>query len=208
MDSKFLDEWAVIIAIHKYFQLRGFNKADRTLINPDVFKSKIKLDFYLPKFKPQISFISTPGQFTVQTGCIYVLPDPGLDILGVPLHEEYLSTSFIGDTDQLKIHVESSKKSVEEWFNNNPFDASGTKRQTTAYDLGNVDNQYLHNLPLPTGANISQLKAIAQNHSPEKVMYGDMPCIDKLMNEVAASKSKPEIAALLLCGLYGEVQMD
>lgn len=213
MDSKFLDEWAVIIAIHQYFKLRGL-KNDGTPITPDDSKSKIKLDFHLPKFKPLISFISTPGQFTVQTGCIYVLPDPGLDILrldilgldipGLPVNEEYLSTSFIDDTDQLKIHVESSKKSVEEWFINNPFDASRTKRQMTASDLGNVDNQYLHNLPLRPGANISRLKQRVQKHPPEKVMYRDMPCIDKLMNEVAASKSKPEIAALLLCGLYGD----
>ncbi|BCL33948.1 chemotaxis protein CheB [Nostoc sp. MS1] len=204
MDSKFLDEWAVIIAIHQYFKLRGFNKTDRTPINPDDFKSKIKLDFYLPEFEPQFSFIFTPGQFTVQTGCIYVLPDPGLDIPGLPVQKEYLSTSFIGDTYQLKLHVESSKKSVEEWFNNNPFDASGTKRQMTARDLGNIDDQYLHNFPLPTGANISRLKATAQDHPPERVMYRDMPCIDKLMDEVAASKSKPKIAALLLCGLYGD----
>ncbi|MFM7406724.1 MAG: chemotaxis protein CheB [Cuspidothrix sp.] len=204
MDSKFLDEWAVIIAIHQYFQLRGFNKNDRTLIPPDHFKSKIKLDFSLSEFEPQISFISSPGKFTVKTGCIYVLPDPGLDIPGQPINKEYLSTSFIGDKYQLKIHAEISGKSVETWFINNPFDASATKRKMTARDLGDIDDTSLHNLPLPTGSNISQLKAIAQKSSPETVMYKDMPCIDKFMSEVAASKSKPTIAALLLCGLFGD----
>ncbi|MEA5602439.1 hypothetical protein [Nostoc sp. UHCC 0252] len=92
-DSNFLDEWAVIIAIHQYFKLRGFNKNDRILIPPDYFKSQIKLDFSLPEFEPQISFISSPGQFTVETGCIYVLPYPGLDIPGLPINEEYLSTN-------------------------------------------------------------------------------------------------------------------
>jgi|688.fasta_scaffold326467_2 hypothetical protein len=205
MDSNFLDEWAVIIAIHQYFKLRGFDKKDRTPIPPDQFKSKINLDFSLPEFEPQISFISSPGQFTVETGCIYILPDPILVYKpGLVTNKEYLSTSFIGDTDQLKIHVEISEKSIETWFINNPFDASGTKRKMTACDLDNVDDNYLHNLPLPTGSNISQLKAIAQKLSPETVMYRDMPCIDKFMSEVAASKSKPTIAALLLCGLYGD----
>ena len=206
MDSNFLDEWAVIIAIHQYFKLRGFNKKDRTPIPPDQFKSKINLDFSLPEFEPQISFISSPGQFTVETGCIYVLPDPGLDLPEQPINKEYLSTSFIGDTYKLKIHAESSKKSVETWFINNPFDASGTKRQMTARDLGDADDKSLHNLPLLTRSrsNISRLKATAQNFPPETVMYRDMPCIDKFMSEVAASKSKPTIAALLLCGLYGD----
>jgi hypothetical protein len=199
MDSNFLDEWAVIIAIHQYFKLRGVNQQDT--------KGEIKLHFSLPEFKPQIFFISSPGQFTVETGCIYVLPDPILvDKRGLPINKEYLSTSFIGDTDQLKIHVEISEKSVETWFINNSFDASGTKRKMTARDLGDADDKSLHNLPLLTRSrsNISQLKAIAQKLSPETVMYRDMPCIDKFMSEVAASKSKPTIAALLLCGLYGD----
>lgn len=53
IDSKFLDEWAVIITIHKYLRLK-----DKNLPLAE-FESKIKSDFSLPGiFKPKISLIT------------------------------------------------------------------------------------------------------------------------------------------------------
>lgn len=194
IDSQFLDEWAVIITIHQYLKLKDKK-------NPLAkFISERKLDFSLPGiFEPKISLITDPGIVKVETGCIYVLSDPGL-----PIDKQYLYTSFISDSYQLKISSETSikaQKEFEKYLLNNPYDASNTKRQMTSQDILSVKWE---KLPLRHVPDTSTLKEIANTLPLQTVMYGDMPCIDKFMSEVAASKSKPKIAALLLCGLYGD----
>lgn len=64
-------------------------------------------------------------------------------------------------------------------------------------------------LPIRYESEETKLKAKskAQALTPKErkeVIYRDMPYIDKFMSEVAASESKPKIAALLLCGLHGD----
>lgn len=193
IDSKFLDEWAVIIAIHKYLRL---NDQQYSLTS---FENKIKSELSSSNFNPKISLITKPGQIIVETGSIYVLPDPGMNI-----NNRYVETSFMDDNAQLKICAERSTTFLEEskqWFLNNQFDASGIKRIMTAKDFLSFAPE---KLPLINASNLSQLRVKASRVSPTKVLYQDMPCIDKLMSEVAASKSQPKIAALLLCGLHGD----
>ncbi|MBX9259126.1 hypothetical protein H1Q63_35270 [Desmonostoc muscorum CCALA 125] len=195
VDSKFLDEWAVIIAIHGYLKLRETNCPLTR------FEDKIKSDFSLSTiFEQKIFLITNRGEFTVKTGCIYVLPDPGLTI-----DNKYLYTSFMGKNYHLKVCAESSRQSqrvFEQWLHDNPYDASGKKRQMTNEDVSSVDFQ---RLPLINVSDPVQLRAKAQKLPQKEVKYREMPCIDKFMSEVAASKTDhKKIAALLLCGLHGD----
>lgn len=196
IDSQFLDEWAVIITIHQYLRLKDKN-------NP--LAKFIAENFSLPgTFEPQISLITVPRIVKVETGSIYVIPDPGL-----PIDKQYLYTSFMGDSYQLKICAETSIKSqkeFEKYLLNNPFDASITKRQMTPHD---ILSEEWEKLPIRYESEQAKSKAkfkanVLTPKERKEVMYRDMPCIDKFMSKVAVSKSTLKIAALLLCGLHGD----
>ncbi|MBD2694453.1 hypothetical protein [Anabaena catenula] len=127
--SNFMDEWAVIIAIHKFLRL---NDRDETKTVEKIIKHR-EQELSLPN----ISFITKPGQTIVETGNIYVLPHslpypltvkvdkPFVNPkqknltcdqkfrLQTPSIDGYLETSFIDDNDQLKIHAEGSINSEE-----------------------------------------------------------------------------------------------
>ncbi|MDB9322356.1 chemotaxis protein CheB [Nodularia spumigena CS-591/04] len=199
IESKFLDEWAVIITIHQYLRLKDKNHPLNKFI------AERKSDFSLPgTFEPQISLITFPKIAKVETGHIYILPDPGL-----PIDRQYLYTTFMGDSYQLKICTETSVKAQKEFEKclfNNPFDASNTKRQMTPQD---ILSEEWEKLPIRYESEQDKFKAKSKASAltpkeRNEVVYRDMPYIDKFMSEVAASESKPKIAALLLCGLHGD----
>ena len=199
IDSNFMDEWAVIIAIHQLLRLKGevlLQEGDDTTI-----KSRLSLSKTLDL---KIKCITSPQVVKVETGYIYVLPCPEL-----PIDEKYLYTSFLGSSYQLKICAETSRKAQKEfetWLLHNPFDAFNTKRRMTLHDQASGEWE---NLPSVLS---EENKLKEQNNAKkelettpqETVVYQDMPCIDKFMSEVATSTSQPTIAGLLLCGLFGD----
>lgn len=202
LDSHFLEEWAVIIAIHKYLRLRDKEPLAK-------FEDKIISELSLPDiFAPQICLITNPGHFTVETGYIYVLPDPGL-----PIDDKYLYTRFIDNNHTLQICAGNSiqlKQDFDNWLEQNLFDYSRKKRQIIHRDFLYEKRD---NLPFPPGTSDTTFKKAREKSKREvqegklswqDVLYRDMPCIDKFMSEVAASKCKFQIAALLLCGLFGD----
>jgi hypothetical protein len=234
IDSNFLDEWAVIIAIHKLLKLNAKKKSpnnnavpykDISLAQEIIPYIKDRLSLY-GTLKSDIICITQPGQIRVETGNIYVLPhslpEPLASLVEnlqvspkqkkISPDKKYvlkvwpidgcLETSFIDDNDQLKIHAEGSINSEksQQWFLNNPYDASGIKRIMTAHDHLYGDPKTLPN----RNESNKVFKLKLKDKPPKTVLYQDMPCIDKFMSEVAASTSQPTIAALLLCGLYGD----
>ncbi|HLP88403.1 MAG TPA: chemotaxis protein CheB [Nostocaceae cyanobacterium] len=204
IDSRFLDEWAVIIAIHQFFKLNTEKPLDESMTT---IKSRLSL---AGTVEPKIFFITELGEFTIETGYIYVLPDPGLPDPQQPIHNKYLYTRFIDNGDQLKICAEASMEAqieFEKWLLHNPYDKSKIKREMTVYDLISSNSETRKNLPLLSNVDQAGIDAKAKTLKPEEyknILYRDMPLIDKFMSEVADSKSKPKIAALLLCGRFGD----
>ncbi|WP_071192616.1 chemotaxis protein CheB [Trichormus sp. NMC-1] len=213
-EINFLNEWAVIIAIHQYLSLQDKKG------NLDKFKTQITSDFSLVN-PSKIYFITKPSEIIVFPGNIYVLPHPlpnplcyfdkSVDLkTKKPIKkfktrkiENYMQTSIIDDNEQIKIHTKylANFGEFQNLFLNDEFDKSGIKRITTAHDFLSLDTK-----DLPYGVENSD-KELVKSLPHETLLYHDMPCIDKIMSEVAASKNLDKIAALLLCGLHGDGAM-
>lgn len=165
--TRFLEEWAVIFANHKYWQINDNQN------NRDVYKFKINSEF------KDINPILIDDQLKTYTlyNNLYILPDPSF------CDPIFSTFSVENSSPQIEVLREDSKiedLTIEEYMD----------LEENWNSLSEKDEK-----ELPTESRKDALGNVR----------GYLPCIDKIMTEVANNHNQLDsIAGLIICGMDGD----
>ena len=160
--TRFLEEWAVIFANHKYWQINDCKN------NRDVYKFKINSEF--KDINPIL--IDDRLKTYILHNNLYILPDPSFS--------DPIFSTFSVKNSSPQIEVLREKSTIEECI-------------ALAKTWNNLSEYEEKELP------IESIKDALGN------IRGYLPCIDKIMTEVAKNHNQLQsIAGLIICGKDGD----
>jgi hypothetical protein len=160
--TKFLEEWAVILANHKYWQIND------TKINRNVYEFKINSEF---KDIDPILIDDELKTYTLHNN-LYILPDPSFS--------DPIFSTFSVKNSSPQIEVLREESTIEECI-------------LLEENRNNLTEDDEKKLPVE-----SRKDALGNQR-------GYLPCIDKIMKEVASNYNQLQsIAGLIICGMEGD----
>jgi hypothetical protein len=160
--TRFLEEWAVIFANHKYCQINDQKN------NRDVYKFKINSEF---KDTNPILIDDQLKTYTLYNN-LYILPDPSFS--------DPIFSTFSVKNSSPQIEVLREESTIEECI-------------LLEENQNNLTEDNEKKLPIE-----SRTDALGNQR-------GYLPCIDKIMTEVANNYERLEsIAGLIICGMDGD----